>query len=139
MILATPIVGKLKAKETHMRHSLTRTGSILLLLTFMIVPARAENGISIRVTPQLCVEGSNVRITVNVERRDDNRMLTIVADSPDFFRISSIQLSGDRAAVQHQLMLNALPSGTYEVRATLTRENDQQASDAMSLRVYGKL
>jgi hypothetical protein len=122
-----------------MRHPLTRTGQVLLLLAFLAVPAAAEDAVTVRVTPQLCVEGSNVRITVNVARHDDNRLLTIVADSPDFFRSSAIQLSGDRSAVQHLLLLKAVPSGTYEVRATLTRENDEKKSVSTPLHVYGEL
>ena len=122
-----------------MRHPLAHTASRLLLLAcFAVVPAGAETPVSIRVTPQFCVEGSSVRITVNIERHDDNRVLTIVADSPDFFRSSAIQLSGDRATTQHLLLLKALPSGAYRVRATLTRENDDRWSAVTPLRVYGK-
>jgi hypothetical protein len=121
-----------------MRHTLTHTGSIVLLVFLVVTPSAAEDAVMIRVTPQLCVEGSSVRITVNIERHDDNRVLTIVADSADFFRSSAIQLSGDRAPVQHLLLLEALPSGTDEVRATLTRENDERRFAAVPLRVYGR-
>lgn len=111
----------------------------LLLLSVAIATAHAEDveGVSVRVTPQFCVEGSNVRVTVRVQPHEDNRMLTIEADSEDFFRRSSIQLRGASGPVQHELLLNALPSGHYYVRATVRREDDETRSALKTLRVVG--
>lgn len=115
-----------------------RAGPILVLLVILsLASARAEDAVSVRVSPQFCVEGSNVRVTVRVEPRDENRTLTIEADSDNFFRSSTIQLSGARAPVVHYLRLNALPSGTYEVRATVMRVDDVTSTALKVLRVVG--
>jgi hypothetical protein len=122
--------------DTEMEHPHPRTGPVLLLLALVAISsARAEELVSIRVTPQFCVEGSNVRIVVRIEPHDENRLLKIEADSANFFRSSSIQLSGARAPLEHLLLLREVPSGTYEVRATVTREDDESRSAVKMLRV----
>jgi hypothetical protein len=57
------------------------------------------------------LEGANVRVTVRIVPDEDNRFLTIQADSPGSYRSSRIQLSGDEAPLTHTMMLRSLPSG----------------------------
>jgi hypothetical protein len=49
----------------------------------------------------------------------DNRAVQVVAESSEFYRSSEIQLEGDRAPRTSVFEFRSLPSGTYEVRATL--------------------
>jgi hypothetical protein len=81
----------------------------------------AAEPVEVRVSSAFVLEGSNVQVTVRIVPDQDNRFLTIQADSPDYYRSSRIQLSGDEAPLIHTMMLRSLPSGLYEVRAILSR------------------
>lgn len=49
----------------------------------------------------------------------DNRTVEIVAESPDFYRSSEMQLDGDRAPRTTVFEFRSLPPGSYEVTAIL--------------------
>ena len=111
---------------------------IASLLVFLPKPsASAQQDLSLRVTPRYALAGDNVRITVRIARDPENRLLTIEADSADYFRCSQIQLSGDRSPAVHSLMLQSVPSGRYVVRATVTRQGGDKRSVPAELRVVG--
>ena len=50
----------------------------------------------------------------------ENRAVTIVAESDDFYRSSEIPLDGDKAPRTTTFEFRSLPPGIYEVRARLT-------------------
>jgi hypothetical protein len=111
---------------------------LTLLFSMLVVPtARGEEPPSVRVTPQFCLEGCDIRVTVRIQPDAQNRLLTIEADSAVYFRSSEIQLSGDSAPLLHTLMLHSPPSGRYVVRATIVRANGVTSSSAAALRVVG--
>ena len=97
--------------------------------------AWAAEPVEVRVSSAFVLEGSHVQVTVRIVPDEDNRFLTIQADSADYYRSSRIQLSGDEAPLIHTMMLRSLPSGVYEVRAILSRSDDVEQSAQMPLRV----
>ena len=99
------------------------------------MPASAEAPVELRVTTPYVFEGADVFVTVRIASNDDNRMLTVQADSPDYYRSSAIQLSGSAAPRVHTLRFRSLPSGEYEVRAILTRADDVAESASRPLQV----
>jgi hypothetical protein len=54
-----------------------------------------------------------------VEADHDNRALEVVAESPDFYRSSYIQLEGAQAQRTSVVQFRNLPSGRYRVTGTL--------------------
>ena len=97
--------------------------------------AWAAEPVEVRVSSAFVLEGSNVQVTVRIVPDENNRFLTIQADSPEYYRSSRIQLSGDEAPLIHTMMLRSLPSGVYEVRAILSRSDDVEQSAQMPLQV----
>ena len=97
--------------------------------------AWAAEPVEVRVSSTFVLEGSSVQVTVRIVPDEDNRFLTIQADSTGYYRSSRIQLSGDEAPLIHTMMLRSLPSGVYEVRAILSRSDDVEQSAQMPLRV----
>jgi hypothetical protein len=64
----------------------------------------------------------SVRLRIRVEPMKANRSVTVTLDSPDFYRRSVHELEGDHAAAtQPEQEYRDLPSGTYEIRAVVTR------------------
>lgn len=113
---------------------------LTLLFCMVLIPGvRADEGFNIRVSPEVCYEGCDVRVVVRVPPDAENRALIIEADSPAFFRGSEIDLSGESAALLHTLTLHSPPSGEYVIRAKVARANSTTRSTERVLRVIGPL
>src|SRR5262245_8322546 len=118
----------------HVRWRLT------LLFCMLLIPGvRADEGFNLRVSPEVCYEGCDVRVVVRVPPDAENRALTIEADSATFFRGSEIDLSGESAALLHTLTLHSPPSGQYVIRAKVARANSTTRSTERALHVIGPL
>ena len=90
-----------------------------LIFTLMIVPGRAADRLSLNVSPAVAFAPANLTIRAIVPSAPDNQAIRIVAESPDYYRASEIGLEGDQAPRTTMLQFRALPTGTYEVTATL--------------------
>ena len=113
---------------------------LTLLFCMLLMPGvRADEGFNIRVSPEVCYEGCDVRVVVRVPPNAENRALTIEADSVAYFRASEIDLSGESAALLHTLTLHSPPSGEYVIRAKVARANSTTRSTQRSLHVIGPL
>lgn len=94
-----------------------------LTVAFLFLGAlRAEPGdpLGIRLLPGLVSPApGQLRVMATVESHAENRELEVVAESESFFRSSSISLNGDRAPRLNEFFFRNLPSGQYEITATL--------------------
>jgi hypothetical protein len=71
------------------------------------------------VRPGTSATGVRVIVRVRVTPDEDNRLLRIGVDSPEYFRSSDVSLSGADAARLHLLTLRELPTGQYSAFAIL--------------------
>jgi hypothetical protein len=89
----------------------------LALTTTTLVAA--GDPVSVNVNPSVSIAPATLGIRVRVAPEADNRALEIVVDSADFYRLSRVQLEGDRAPSVTTLRVDSVPAGGYEVTATL--------------------
>lgn len=75
--------------------------------------------ITMRVSPAVSFAPANLVVRTTIASDPENRAVEVVAESPEFYRSSEIQLEGDRAPRTSQFEFRSLPPGKYEVRATL--------------------
>lgn len=80
---------------------------------------RAGELLTIKVSPSISFAPAFVRVQATIEADAANRAVEIIADSGDFYRSSRIPLEGDRAARTNIFEFPGLPSGEYEVTATV--------------------
>jgi len=90
-----------------------------LLIGLAAVPAGASARILIRVSPAVCFAPANMVVRATLDRDAANRAIEIIAESPQFYRSSSMELDGDRAPRVATFEFRGLPSGTYDVTARL--------------------
>jgi hypothetical protein len=90
------------------------------MLFVSALPVAAGERFGIRVTPAMAFAPAYLKIQATIEPDADNRSLEIIADSPEFYRSSQVQLDGDQAAHTTMFEFRDLPGGTYEVRAILS-------------------
>ena len=90
------------------------------------VPLGAGERMSMKVYPAVAFAPANLIVRAMVIADADNRALQIIAESPDFYRSSMVQLEGDRSARTSMFEFRSLPPGHYEVRANLFGANGAQ-------------
>src|SRR2546428_11708088 len=90
----------------------------VLLLTSTL-PLGAGERMTLKVSPSVSFAPANLIVRARIEADAQNRAVEIVAESPEFYRSSEIQLDGERAARTNTFEFRSLPPGTYEVKATL--------------------
>jgi hypothetical protein len=84
------------------------------------------------VSPLFSASPGAFRATAIVEPHAENRWLVLRAESTDYYRSSTIQLFGARAARRHEMFFERLPSGQYLIEARIERTNgDRIVTDAV--------
>lgn len=93
----------------------------VLLGTLGAGPAAAdvEAPLRMHVNPATARAPADLYIYVSVARREQNRLLRVTAESPDFYRSSEAQLDGEYSARVTVFRFRELPSGEYRIRAEL--------------------
>jgi hypothetical protein len=89
-------------------------------------PVRTQAGgsatdqrLQVQVSPSVALAPAPVRIRALVEPASENRQLEFVVDSAWYYRSSTIELSGARAARAYRVEFPAVPAGTHDVRVVL--------------------
>ena len=98
---------------------MTRAMLFGILLVTATLPARAGDRMTLRVSPAVAFAPANLIVRTMIEADARNRAVEIVAESPEFYRSSEIQLDGENAPRTTTFEFRSLPPGTYEVKATL--------------------
>jgi hypothetical protein len=109
-----------------------RVFAICGLIGLSVLPAGSAQPLTLATAPAHSFAPATVRIRVRVEPNADNRVLTIVADGPDFYRRSDVPLEGDEAPRTFELWFKDVPAGNYEVSAILTTIADRPRVAARS-------
>jgi hypothetical protein len=78
-----------------------------------------------RVAPSVSFAPANLVVRTTVEADANNRAIEVVAESADFYRSSQIELDGDKAPLAIAIEFRSLPSGKYDVKATLIGNSGQ--------------
>jgi len=74
---------------------------------------------TLTVSPAIAFAPANLIVRAMIDADARNRTIEVIAESTDFYRSSEIQLEGDKAPRTSTFEFRSLPSGTYEVTATV--------------------
>ena len=97
----------------------------------------AEKRLRIDVVPRFSNAPGSFRVRAIVAPEDKNRTLEVVADSPNYYRSSTIVLDGANAATVTEMFLLNMPKGAYHVTVTLTDAEGNRTSDSRQVGVGG--
>jgi len=81
-----------------------------------------------QLSPSVARAPALLTIRVIVESAADNRRLQVVAESPEFYRSSEIQLDGANSTPLQVFEFRNLPTGLYQVTGVLVGVNGPRAS-----------
>jgi hypothetical protein len=102
-----------------------RTLGLLFGLLVLTSSLGAGAGLAVEAPTVMLAPGHLVVRTV-IERDPDNRAIQVIAESPDSYRSSEVQLDGDTAPRRNTFEFKDLPIGTYEIHAVLLGSDGQQ-------------
>lgn len=97
----------------------------------------ADEAVTITVRPAVAMANSTAQVKVLVARNDKNRELMWEVDGPTYYRKSTMELGGAAAPRSFSFMVRNLPQGTFEVRATVKRNDSSSAIDRSHITVVG--
>lgn len=103
-----------------------------LFVTAATTDASGPQRLAIRVSPAMAMAPAALTVRATIEPNDDNRALNITIDSASYHRTSEISLDGKAAQRTSTFELRDVPTGLYEVRATLLGPSGELAT-AMQL------
>jgi hypothetical protein len=99
--------------------------------TSLLAGAGALDGgqpLSLQVSPVMAPAPAFVSVRAVIEANDDNRSLEIIAQSPEFFRSSWVDLNGRNAARVAVFEYPNLPPGLYEISGVLVGTGGKRAA-----------
>ena len=99
--------------------------------------ALAKQGVEVRLSSRFALEQEVVRSLIRVAPHQDNRLLRVEIDSPDFFRSSDVQLEGELAARNHFFSWKSLPPGSYDLIVTVLGSQGPRIRRQVSFDVVG--
>jgi hypothetical protein len=109
--------------------------TVFLCVMGLALTSDAGERLTMRVSPKMSLEPALVTVRTVIEADAGNRLLEVVADSPEFYRSSSIQLDGANAPRLNVVELKNLPTGTYEVTSVLVGAGGQRTAVSQVVRV----
>jgi hypothetical protein len=116
-----------------------KTGRVAAFLGCALLAAsRTLTGgapLQMRVSPAVARAPALLTVRVNVEAAAENRMLQVVAESPDFYRSSEVQIDGLNNPGLNVFEFRDLPTGTYRVTGVLMGVHGRRAMISQLARV----
>ncbi len=111
----------------------SRAGLLCAVLFVCPTQAKDKPAIDVHVSPLVLFEPAYVTVRVRIESDADNRLLQVIAESPDFRRSSEITLDGERAPRVNTFQFQSLPAGVYDVTGVLISQKGTRTSFSKTL------
>ena len=93
--------------------------------------------LTLQVSPLTAPAPAFVSVRASVETSDDNRALEVVAQSPDFYRSSRVELPGRNAPRLAVFEYSSLPPGLYDITGILVGTSGKRAAVSRMVRIVG--
>ena len=93
------------------------------LLLAGILMAVAQLGgtetLKMKVSPMQSFAPANLYVRLSIEPNANNRVVSVVAESEDYFRSSEVALEGNQGPRTVLVQFRSVPGGEYEIRGTV--------------------
>ena len=110
----------------------------MFLILGVLAPVIGEQPVKIDVTPGAALAPATLRVRATVESHDENRALTVSAESLTYRESTTRPLDGDAAPRVLVFRFTGLPAGDYVIEARLERRDGSVERDARDVRVHSE-
>jgi hypothetical protein len=87
--------------------------------------------LTVRLTPLVRMTRGDANGLVTVPQHVDNRVLRVILESEDYYRLSDVQLDGGDAPLSHSFYWRDLPPGSYRITVQLYGPDGLRGSTSM--------
>jgi len=108
-----------------------RRALLLAGILMSIAPLGGTETLKMKVSPMQSFAPANLYVRLSIEPNANNRVVSIVAESEDYFRSSEVALEGDQGPRTVIVQFRSVPGGQYEVRGTV---GDSMGNEVASTR-----
>jgi hypothetical protein len=98
-------------------------------------PLNGGEVLRMRVSPAVSAAPGFLKVQVTLQADTENRLLEVVAESPDFYRSSQVQLDGINAPRSSLFEFRNLPTGVYQITGVLVGTQGLRATVLQTARV----
>jgi hypothetical protein len=96
-----------------------RRALLLAGILMSVAPVGGAESLQINVSPMQSFAPANLYVRLSIEPNANNRVVSIVAESGDYFRSSEVALEGDQGPRTVIVQFRSVPGGQYEIRGTV--------------------
>jgi hypothetical protein len=108
-----------------------RAFACALVMATTTLRAGSAEKLTLRVTPAVAFAPANLIVRTMILADPDNRAVEVIAESPEYYRSSEIQLNGEQAPRTTTFEFRSLPPGTYQVKALLLNSTGRERAAAV--------
>jgi hypothetical protein len=108
--------------------------AVLMAAAVSVTGAAREERLRVHVYPSFAQAPALVRIQAMIAPAAENRVLEFVADSGNYYRSSTIELSGAESPRAYTVEFRSVPEGVYQVQVVL-RDGDSRVRATLYYRV----
>lgn len=95
-----------------------------------IAPVRGSEPLKLKVSPMQSFAPANLYIRVSIEPHADNRVVSVAAESENYYRSSDIALEGDQGPRTVIVEFRSVPEGQYEIRGAIGNVQGREVATA---------
>jgi uncharacterized protein (DUF58 family) len=96
-----------------------------------VLPVNGGEQLRMAVSPVQSFAPSTLRVRVRLEPHDQNRRLSVIADSADFYRSSEVQLDGEQSPKTITVEFRGVPGGSYQVSSVVLDQSGRMRASAI--------
>jgi hypothetical protein len=105
---------------------------VTLIVGAAVLPSSAVARLSMKVSPAIAFAPANLVVRAQVIADKENRAIEAIAESPEFYRSSEIQLDGENAPLTTVFRFRSIPSGDYRVTVLLRNDRGDAIAQVQS-------
>jgi hypothetical protein len=96
-----------------------RRALLLAGILMSVAPLGSTETLKLKVSPIQSFAPANLYVRLSIEPHANNRVVSIVAESEDYFRSSEVALEGDQGPHTVIVQFRSVPGGQYEIRGSV--------------------
>ena len=127
-LLYAPAVRELlkHAAEKRLMHRVFLLAGILMAAA----PVGGSEPLTLRVSPMQSFAPANLYIRLSIEPNANNRVVSIVAESEDYYRSSEVALEGEQGPRTVIVQFRSVPEGQYQIRSAVENALGKEVATA---------
>jgi len=105
---------------------------VLLFVGVLITaaPVGGSESLTLKVSPIQSFAPANLYIRLSIEPNANNRVVSIVAESEDYYRSSEVALEGEEGPRTVIVQFRSVPEGQYEIRTAVGNAQGKEMAAA---------